>query len=730
MLLPVILAFAIKAELLDPQRPWWAAGVATWLSCCVMAIAARAESRARSYVSLVLGVAGAIFIGVRPWLGETSPTSRQTLVELAHITILGVGLHGLCWLAVELRHERQRGRAFDEPSRLQPVHHYGVTIGTFVLALVTLLVFAKRASFADLSSATPLGWSALLVMCTLVAGSLWERESEHPLPTLYGLGLIAIAIVLDWRRLQTRDLICAAAAAVAGYVLLCGLLWTTRRRLKTFGLRLGMTPFALDRERIVPWLAPTSLALAALVIGVEFWIVLTFHNPMLRIGGGLATLAVAVGLAMLSTTKQQSLVQTAALAVGAIATVQFGWGLMAPIGAAPHEELRRMIRLMAMLGATTFVYGVPLARLVSPTSAWFASIRRAAIGIAGTTLAALALVLLFEISAFDPARGAPETLGECLLVASTLGLLAAGLISLAVLPGRDPFFQSERQRFLYVYAAEGVCGLLFAHFFLTNPQFFRHTLQPYWPLLVMAIAYAGTAISELFRRWKITVLAEPLEYSAAFLPVLPVLCFWFIGSELSYSTLLVVIGLLYLFLSLRRGSFVYPAAAAIVGNATLCSLLYDYGISLLVHPQMFVIPPCLTLLAAAQLNRDRLNEKTLASVRYFAMTTIYVSSTGEMFQHGIGTTLWLPMVLAGLSVFGVLAGIVLRVRAFLYLGTSFLLLSIISMVWHAARSIGHVWPWWVFLFTLGVALLTLFGVFEKKRPEVLALVGSLREWER
>jgi hypothetical protein len=368
--------------------------------------------------------------------------------------------------------------------------------------------------------------------------------------------------------------------------------------------------------------------------------------------------------------------------------------------------------------------------LVAPESSWFASIRRAAIGVAVTTISILALVLLFEISTFDPTGGTPVTVGESLLVASALALLAAGLICLAVLPGRDPFFQVERQRFLYVYAAEVVCALLCAHIYLTNPEFFRHRLQPYWPLIVMAIAYAGVAVSELFRRLKISVLSEPLEYSAAFLPVLPVVGFWFMGSELSYSTVLVVIGLLYVFLSLRRGSFVYPAAAAVVGNATLCSLLYDHGVSLLFHPQMFVIPPCLTVLAAAQINRDRLDARSLASLRYFAMTAIYVSSTGEMFQHGIGTTLWLPMVLAGLSVFGVLAGIVLRVRAFLYLGTSFLLLSIVSMVWHAARSIGHVWPWWVFLFALGVGLLTLFGVFEKKRPEVLALVGSLREWER
>ncbi len=567
-------------------------------------------------------------------------------------------------------------------------------------------------------------------MVVLAAGSLWERRAEHAFPILYSLGLVAIATVLDWRQLGGRSLIYAAAAAGAGYVVLTGALWTIRRPLKNFGLRLGMSSFSIDRQRIVPWLGPVSLAIGTLVIGVEFWVVLTFPETSLRIGGALATLALAVGLALLATTSTRDILRLAALAVGAIAVVQFGWSLMDPLGSAAHEELRRPIRMMAMLGATTFVYGLPLVRLVRPESAWFTSVRRAAIGVAATTIATLALVLLFEISAFDPTAGAPVTVGESLLVASTLVLLAAGLVSLAVLPGRDPFLQAERQRFLYVYASEAVCGLLFAHLYLTNPQFFRHTLQPYWPLVVMAIAYAGTAVSEFFRRLKMPVLAEPLEYSAAFLPLLPVVGFWLIGSRLSYSTTMVAVGLLYLFLSLRRGSFVYTAAAAVVGNATLCSLFSEYGVSLLLHPQMFVIPPCLTILAAAQLNRDRLDEKVLASVRYFAITAIYVSSTGEMFQHGIGKTLWLPMVLAGLSVLGVLAGIMLRVRAFLYLGTSFLLLSIVSMVWHAARSIGHVWPWWVFLFTLGVGLLTLFGVFEKKRPEVLALVGSLREWER
>jgi hypothetical protein len=730
LLLPLILLFAFKAEFLDPQRPWWAAGAAIWLSLCVSAMAVGAESRLRSFSSFVFALMAAAFIGARPWLGAEPPVGWQPFVDLSHIALLGIGLNGLLWLAIELMHERRHERPFDEASNLHPAHHSAVVTCVFLLGLTTLAVFIRKPYFPELSTATPLAWATMGVLSVLAAGSLWERRAEHSFPILYALGMIAIATFLDWRRLESRNLIFAAAASGAGYVVLSGLLWTARRPMKGAGLRLKMSPFAIDGERVAPWLGAVSLVIGALVIGVEFWTVLTFDETPLRIGGALATLALAGGLALLATSRTRDTLQAAALCVGAIAVTQFGWSLMEPIRGVPHEELRRAIRAMAMLGATTFVYALPLARLVPHANSWSASIRRVAVGIAATTIATLALVLMFEISAFNPARGTPVSIGESVLVASTLALLAAGLSSLAVHPGRDPFFHSERQRFLYVYAAEAVAGLLCAHLYLTNPEFFRVWLRPYWPLVVMAIAYSGTAVSELFRRLKINVLAEPLEYSAAFLPVLPVIGFWFMGSELRYSTVLVVIGLLYLFLSLRRGSFVYPAAAAIVGNATVCSLLYDQGVTLLLHPQMFVIPPCLTVLAAAQLNRDRLDARALASIRYFAMTAIYVSSTGEMFQHGIGTTLWLPMVLAALSVLGVLAGIVFRVRAFLYLGTSFLLLSIVSMVWHAARSIGHVWPWWVFLFALGVGLLTLFGVFEKKRAEVLALVGSLRQWER
>jgi hypothetical protein len=148
------------------------------------------------------------------------------------------------------------------------------------------------------------------------------------------------------------------------------------------------------------------------------------------------------------------------------------------------------------------------------------------------------------------------------------------------------------------------------------------------------------------------------------------------------------------------------------------------------NPQLWLIPPALSALAAAQVNRRRLAPDMLAAIRYAATVVIYVSSTSQLFIDGIGNSLWPPMVLLLLAVIGALLGIALRVRAFLFLGMTFTLLALIGMVAHAARSIDHVWPWWVFGILLGVSILVLFGVFEKKRDEMLSLIGRLRKWEQ
>jgi hypothetical protein len=286
---------------------------------------------------------------------------------------------------------------------------------------------------------------------------------------------------------------------------------------------------------------------------------------------------------------------------------------------------------------------------------------------------------------------------------------------------------------LYVYAAEVVASLLFLHIYLTKPALFHGYLRPYWEFIVLGIAFAGAGLGEWFQRRKLAVLAEPLQRTGAFLPLLPVLAAWVTFPLVAYdrqSLVLFIAGLLYVVLAMWRQSFRYAVAAACVGNLALWSLFLHYDVRFLLRPQLWLIPPALSVLVAGQLNRNRLSEAQLAALRYICVTLIYVSSTGEMFISGAGRSWLHPMILATLAVIGVLAGMLMRVRAFLYLGSSFLFLSIVSMVWHAAQAIDRVWPWWVFGLVMGVVLLVFFGVFEKKRNEVLRVFGRLKEWER
>ena len=71
----------------------------------------------------------------------------------------------------------------------------------------------------------------------------------------------------------------------------------------------------------------------------------------------------------------------------------------------------------------------------------------------------------------------------------------------------------------------------------------------------------------------------------------------------------------------------------------------------------------------------------------------------------------------------------LRVRAFLFLGTSFLVLALTTVIWYAAVDLQQTWLWFVSGIVAGVLIIALFAVFEKKRQEVLQLVEHLKQWD-
>jgi hypothetical protein len=274
------------------------------------------------------------------------------------------------------------------------------------------------------------------------------------------------------------------------------------------------------------------------------------------------------------------------------------------------------------------------------------------------------------------------------------------------------------------------------HLWLTVPGLFRlGIIEDYWMLLVILAAFAGASLSELFHRRGMPVLSEPLERTAALLPLAPAIVFWlpitppaagFAGASPAFWFLGT---LFYGFLAVSKRSPLFSLVALVTANVGLCLLWHQNELHFLEHPQLWLIPVGLSALLAEYLNYDRLTRPQSAVLRYLALSLIYVSSSTEFLGH-LGESLWLPVVLIVLSVLGVLAGIVLRMRSFVVLGITFLTLVIVTMICHAAFVEEHMWIFWVFCISLGAAIMALIAVFEKRRAEILAGITRFRNWRR
>jgi hypothetical protein len=420
--------------------------------------------------------------------------------------------------------------------------------------------------------------------------------------------------------------------------------------------------------------------------------------------------------------------QYLALVWGVLFAVAFGWAWLSPDFAAPW--LHRLVVTVAALAAVVVVYGFGLVKFLKRENEWTRAATRLVPPLAVLAASLIFLVLGIEVRAFVQHGSVPIAPAALVAVVVALAGLAVAALVAALVPGRDPLGLTERGRTLYVYLAEGLGGLLFLHIRVTMPWLFTGWFLRFWPLVVMALAFLGVGLGEVFQRRKQRVLSEPLETTGAILPLLSALGFWVIRSEVDYSLLLLSIGVLYAALGMLRRSFLYGVLAAIAANGSLWYFLHQRdGLDLTEHPQLWLIPPALCALVAGYINRERLTPQQSAALRYASAIVIYVSSTADIFINGVADAPWLPAVLAGLSILGVLAGILLRVRAFLYLGTAFLVVALMTIIWHAAIEQQRTWILWVAGILTGVLIIALFGLFEKRRDDVLHVVEQLKHWE-
>jgi hypothetical protein len=423
--------------------------------------------------------------------------------------------------------------------------------------------------------------------------------------------------------------------------------------------------------------------------------------------------------------------QYVTLALGVLTAALTSWAWMVPA----WDEFFWLYAGGLLLGTCapfTILYGVVLTQYLPPESGWPQRTRAAGTGLGFLAVGLLAAVLGQEVLLFGPGAG-PRTLPAVAFVAAVAAAGAALIVvslCLALVPGFDPFRLTERGRTAYVYAGEVLLVIILVHLRLTVPGLFRRDMGPYWTYAILGVAFLGAAAAELFRRLEVRVLSEPLEVTGVYLPVVPALAFWVQPPE-QYATVMFLAGLLYALLAVVRRSLGFALVAALAANAGLWAVLHGQGLAFVRHPQLWLIPLALTVLAAEHLNRDRLTRAQRNSTRYLALTVIYVSSAAETLLMGLDVNPVRPVVLITLSVLGVLGGMVLRVRAFLFLGSVFLLLGVYSMIRFAAHAAGDrsrvVWS--AAGIVLGLVIFTFFAVFEKRRNKLLGLLKKLREWD-
>ncbi len=407
--------------------------------------------------------------------------------------------------------------------------------------------------------------------------------------------------------------------------------------------------------------------------------------------------------------------------------------------------------LMRWLVASVFV--IPMALFIVPkllgttmADRWRTALKRAAK--IASFLAGVSLIgMLVQEALLRSATGIdgisiPMVIG----VAVTLSILSGLAALVAVGSGpkstwRERLSLTDQQRVQLIYAAQVIGAITWLHIFLCKTDWAFVGLRGYWPYIVMGLAFLSVGVTEWAQRRGDAVLSQAFKKTALYLPLIPVVGFWFGVStgnadwmfehgKVRYDVLVALGALYYLAVSAIWKDLAPRDRAIVWGNAAWWIVLVQQpGWGFISHPQAWIIPPAVCVLGTVHLYRQRLDPSVATAVRYAATLVIYISSTADMLLQQIGQHIWGPILLVALALVGMASGVILRVRPFLYLGAIFVFVGVTSMVWHATASIGEVWPWWVFGISTGVCLLAGLMALEKNKPKLRRYANELATWQ-
>jgi len=144
--------------------------------------------------------------------------------------------------------------------------------------------------------------------------------------------------------------------------------------------------------------------------------------------------------------------------------------------------------------------------------------------------------------------------------------------------------------------------------------------------------------------------------------------------------------------------------------------------------QIYILPAALSMLLMLQLHWLELKPSVAHAVRLTALSAIYLSATLDVFLRPDFSLFLLAL---GLSLGGVLLGIALRIKAFLYAGTVFLVFNVIGQLvqYYPEATLSKA----IVLMLLGGLITGSMIVFQLQKEAILSWINRVREdlqaWE-
>ncbi|MBL8189316.1 MAG: hypothetical protein JNK38_15010 [Acidobacteria bacterium] len=643
--------------------------------------------------------------------------------EFVALNVVVLSLTSLVWLWLDLKTMRPAiGR--------QPFHRLTILLTLPTLLTISGVHWGIGHVWQDHHEPLWLTWLAILSVVALLVAYLWDENVTASLRGLHLAGVVVVLEVCSLLPISEHWFLAFTVVAFSLYALVTSWLWRRRETFAQLAERAGVITNPevanLLRSWLLSWHSLFTGGIFLLVIATLFDSA-SLWNRLLATSG---LFALPVAFALLARGGADQRLITASVRLCMASVVMWSWAWLSPPRWGSWQLTNRLIIVMLIAEAILIVYRLILSQWLEAESLWRKALRADLPVVAGIGLAGLAFVLVAEFE--QRSNFGAVLLGWPAIVAVLATLIGVSLIGIAfaVLPGEDPFDLDERGKMRYVYLTEVFVVLTFVHLRLTMPWLFGGIFSAYWPIVVMLLAFAGVALSEVFRRQGKLVLAEPLANTGVLLPLLPVIGFWSLNSQVPYSGLLLTVGLFYGVLSVMKRSLGLGLLAALTGNSGLWHFLNRVeGLTFFEHPQLWLIPAAVSVLLAARINRESLSVEQMNSIRYGALVTIYVSSTADIFINGVDNAPWLPIILAVLAVGGVAAGLMLRIRAFLFLGTAFLLLSMLTIIWSASVNLQWTWLWYVTGIAFGVLIIYTVAMFERKREQMIGFVERLKQWQ-